>query len=440
MKTVLVMSTALDKSIEHTKWQQPLGLAYIAACVRDIADVSIIDCEVDEQYTKTLLKEIDTDDQLVVGFSANTYSYPEALKLAQLVKEHNPEAHINFGGYHVTPLADLVLRNRPFIDSVIRGDGEVPFRQLLLALSNGNDLSKVGSLTYRNNGKIISNLDAPLPDLDSLPYPARDLLPMETYFDNLKGSTFSKIYNASRMVYVNATRGCPNNCNYCCLFNKKWRGRKPESIADEFKFVKEEYDAEVIYLVGDNLNFSQKFLKNVCEEIIDEKIDLKWIGVTANPRNISKKLVTLMKKSGCISIVFGLESASDRILASMNRKYLFSDYEKNMNLFRGSNVAVCVSFILGYPGESEDTLKSTLDFVKKFGFERVFASILVPLPGSKIYDWCCDVIPNLSEMDVVSVEMVKKIFLENYSDLNYNRLEEFRIHLTEASSVRYNMY
>ena len=429
MKVVLVMSTALDKSIEHTKWQQPLGIAYIAACVRDISDVSIIDCEVDEQYAKTLIKEIDTDDQLIVGFSANTYSYPEALRLAELVKEHNPEAHINFGGYHVTPLADLVLKNRPYIDSVIRGDGEVPFRQLVLALSNGDDLSKVGSLTYRNEGKIVSNPDAPLPDLDSLPYPARDLLPMEKYFDNFKRSDFSEIFNASKAISINATRGCPNRCGYCSIFNKCLRLRSPTQIVDEVEWVVKEYKSNLFYLIGDNLNLNGKWLLSICNEIIKREVDVKWAAITANPENIDEQLVYGMKRSGCKVVLCGFESGSNKILSLINKRLVLNDYKNTVRLLHENGIAICGSFILGISGENGETLAETVAFIRKSALDRVFMSILAPLPGTEIYEQVCLIMPELKQEDIIPMDTVKSVYNQKFCGIDYFKLicilEEF---------------
>jgi radical SAM superfamily enzyme YgiQ (UPF0313 family) len=440
MKTVLVMATALDKSIEHTQWGQPLGLAYIAACIRDISDVVIIDCEVDEQYTKTLMREINTDDDLIVGFSANTYTYPDALRLAKKVKGHNPNAHINFGGYHATPLADVILKNREYVDSVIRGDGEIPFRELVNALLNGTDLSKVGSLTYRNGGRIVSNPDAPLPDLDSLPYPARDLLPMEKCFDNLKSSAFSEIYKASKMVYINATRGCPNHCNYCCLFNRNIRTRKPEAIVDEFEYAIDKYKSDLIYLVGDNLNLNWKWFLAICEEVIKRKLDTKWMGVTVNPQDVNKRLIDTMEKSGCISTFYGFESASQNILKAMNRKYSLDKYKTTADIMRDSEIITCASFIIGYSGETEETLKRTIDFVRASNFERIFVSLLAPLPGTETYKKTCVIMPELKEMDVVPIEEAKRRYVEKFCAVDYQRLENVRKELADMSDISFDLY
>lgn len=440
MKTVLVMSTALDKSIEHTKWQQPLGISYIAACVRDVSEVSIIDCEADEQYEKTLLKEINTDDKLVVGISSNTYSYPEALRLAKLVKENNPDAHINFGGYHPTPLADLVLKNREYVDSVIKGDGEVPFRQLLLALSNSGDLSEVGSLTYRKNGKIISNPIVSPPDLDSLPYPARDLLNMEAYFSNLKNSAFSKIYNASRMVYINGTRGCLNHCNYCCLFNRNMRVRAPLTVVDEFEYAINEYQSDIIYLVGDNLNWEYKWLLAISEEIIKRKLDIKWIAVTLNPQNIDEHLINIMEESGCINLFCGFENASQKILNSMNRKYPIDNYKKIAKIMQNSDIITCASFILGYSGENEETLNEMVNFAKESNFDRIFSSIVSPLPGTYIYKQVCDIMPELRWEDILKIDEIKKVYVEKYCSINYQELEYIRDEMASASKISFDIY
>lgn len=440
MKTVLVMSTALDKSIGHTRWGQPLGLAYIAACIRDISDVTVIDCEVDEQYTETLMNEINIDDDLVVGFSANTYSYPEAVRLAKMVKEHNPNAHINFGGYHATPLADVILKNREYVDSVIKGDGEIPFRQLVNVIVNGNDLSEVRGLTYRNGGRIVSNPDVALLDLDSLPYPARDLLPMEKYFDNLKNSIFSTIFNGTNIVYVNATRGCPYHCNYCCIFNKKWRIRTPKAIVDEIEYVIELYKSDLIYLVGDNLNLNPKWLLAVCEEIIKRKLSIKWIGVTANPNNVNKRLADKMIQSGCISIFFGFESASQKMLDSMNKKHIADKYKITAEIMHKTGIPANASFILGAPGETEETLNETINFIKESNFERVSASILAPLPGTEIYAKMCDVMPELRKMDIIPLEEVKRRYVNRFCKVDYQRLEQVREEISWVPNISFDLY
>lgn len=440
MKTVLVMSTALDKSMQHTKWQQPLGISYIAACVRDISEVTIIDCEIDKNYVRTLIKEIDTEDQLVVGISSNTYSYHVALNLAKTVREHNPRAHINLGGYHSTPIADLVLKNRAYVDSVIRGDGEVPFRQLLLALSKGDDLLNVGSLTYRKNGKIISNPYAPLSDLDSLPYPARDLLPMDIYFNNLKNSEFSKIYNGSRMVYINGTRGCTNHCNYCCLFNRTLRARESEKIVDEFEYVINKYNSDIIYFVGDNLNWDRKWLLAISDNINKRDLNIKWIGVTVNPQNIDEELINAMEKSGCINIFCGFESASPKILRSMNRSYSINNYKNAAKILRRSEIITCASFILGHQGETKYTLNETIDFVEDSNFDRIFASIISPLPGTLAYKQIIDTMPGLKNNDDINIEYIKRKYVEKYCAVNYNDLENVREKLADMSSMNYNIY
>jgi radical SAM superfamily enzyme YgiQ (UPF0313 family) len=440
MKTILVMSTALDKSIEHTQWGQPLGLAYIAACIRDISDVVIIDCDVAEQYTKTLMREINTDDDLIVGFSANTYTYLEALRLAKMVKEHNPNAHINFGGYHATPLADVILKNREYIDSIIIGDGEIPFRELVNALLNGNDLSNVGSLAYRNGGRIVSNPDAPLPDLDSLPYPARDLLPMEKCFNNFKSSVFHNDYEISRMVYVGANRGCPHYCNFCSIFNKKWRPRDPTNIVDEFEYVKKMYDADSIYLVGDNLNLDSKWFSMLCNEIIRRDLELKWISMTMNPLAINRQVIMEMVDSGCIRIACGFESGSQKMLVSLNKKSSVNKLKSTVELLNNTNIDVAASFILGAPGESEKSLDKTRNFIKESRFETSSACILTPLPGSEIFNKMITIMPKLIELDIMSLEELRKNYVENFCDIDYQRLIEIREEFSSLSKSNLNLF
>jgi anaerobic magnesium-protoporphyrin IX monomethyl ester cyclase len=266
-----------------------------------------------------LIKAASTDKQIIVGFSTNSYTYSEALRLAEIVKKSNPNAHITFGGYHVAPLAKQVLMNKGFVDSVVRGDGEVPFRGLITALSLGKDLCGVVSLTYRKDGHIISNPNAHLPELDSLPYPARDLLQLDKCLSNFKGSLFHKLYNIERILYVSATRGCPHKCNFCSIFNKEWRTRSPSKIVDEFKYLIENYNADSIYLVGDNINLNRKWVLDLCDNIIRRNMNIKWTCATLNPMMIDDEIISKMHDSGCVRATFGFESGAQKMLNSMNK-------------------------------------------------------------------------------------------------------------------------
>jgi len=437
MKTVLVTPSALEKSIEHTKWQQSLGLTYIAACIRDISDVSIIDCEIEQDPVKTLLKEIGIDESLVVAFSVNTYTYPEALKLAEIVKNHNQDIHINFGGYHVTPLAELVLNKRPYVDSVIRGDGEIPFRQLLIALIDGRDLSGVGSLTYRKNGEIISNPKAPLPDLDSLPYPARELLPLEMLFENFKKSILYKSGKVSRMIFVNVTRGCPGRCNYCSIFNKTWRCRNPIKIVDEIEMLQRIYNADSFYLIGDNINYDSLWLVSLCNEIIDRKLNISYILTNPSVDKMSVDLIDKLDKSGCVGTSYSFESASQKMLNALDRKSNINNFGKIIDYTKRRGIEINACFVLGAPGENQRSINSTLDFINKYDFNRIAASILAPLPGSKLFNSMVAHFHDIRNNDIISLDYMKKLYVDNYCEIDYDELREVEINIEKSNTAFY---
>jgi len=440
MKTLLVMSTSGDKSIPQTKWQQPLGLAYIAACVRDISDVSIIDCEVEDNYTKRLMDEINTDDQLVVGFSVNTYTYPRALELARIVKNIKPEAHISFGGYHATPLATQIITNRPFVDSVIRGDGELPFRQLVTALSHNSDLSGVGSLTYRKDGHVFSNLDAPLPDLDSLAYPARDLLQLDKCFDNFKKTLIHKIYGISRILFVSANRGCPNECNFCSIFNKRFRKREPSKIVDEFEHLIDIYKADSIYLVGDNLNLNKKMLLELCNNIITRGLNIKWICVTLEPMSIDREIADKMRHSGCVRATFGFESGSQEMLDSLNKKVSLDKAKKSIEILNRSGIDIVATFILGSPGESEKTLEDTINFIKLSKFKACSASILAPLPGSNIFKKLINKYADYDKLDIIPLYNLQDIYINDFCYVDRIKLENIKNKIADMFRENWDLY
>ena len=426
MKTVLVVPTALGKSIPQTKWQQPLGVTYIAACIKQISDVSIIDCNLDENYENRLIKEINTTDQIIVGFSTNSYTYSESLRLAKLVKRSNPNVHITFGGYHATPLAKQVLINRDFVDSVVRGDGEIPFRELVTSLSLGNDFSKVRSLTFRKEGIIVSNPNAPLPELDMLPFPARDLLQLDECLSNFKDSLFHKKYNISRIFYVSANRGCPNKCNFCSIFNKELRTRDTAMIVDEIEYLINKYKADSIYLVGDNLNADKDWFLSFCRTIINRGVNIKWICATMNPILINNEIISMMEKSGCIRATISFESGSQKMLDALNKRRSMHRSKQTANILKSSDIDVVATFVLGAPGESEETLSNTVDFIKISHFNACQASILSPLPGSGIFYNMLNIYPQYNNSDFIDLSCLQEKYICNYCDTDFARIRQVR--------------
>lgn len=440
MKTVLVMPKAEHKEeYPVATFMEPLGIAYIASCVRDISNVKIIHCDVEKNFEKKIVNQLNTNEDIIIGFSTNTYNYPETLRLAKKAKSYNPDVHINFGGYHATPLAEVILKNRDFVDSIVREDGEVPFRELVIALSNEGDLSKVPSLTYRNDGKIKSNPIAPLPSLDSLPYPARDLLPMEKYFENLRKSSLSNAFGATSIVSLMINRGCPRSCDYCGIFNKRFRSRTVSNILNELKQIIEIYDPDMLYIVGDNLNLDEKLLQTVSKTIVDNNIKIKWTGVTLNANSVNK-CIEEMSNSGCKWVYYGFESGSQKMLDAMNKKYTVETYKKAIQLTKKYDIKIIASFILGTIGETKETLEETIKFARDNTFDRIQASLLAPLPGSSIYRMLCDRHPELHNADSVPIEDMQKLYLQEFCNLDYEALEEVRIELRETANTASTLY
>jgi radical SAM superfamily enzyme YgiQ (UPF0313 family) len=246
-------------------------------------------------------------------------------------------------------------------------------------------------------------------------------------FDNFKNSPFYNLNKTSRMIFINVSRGCPNACNFCSIFNKKWRCRSPPEIVDEIEMLQERYNADSFYLIGDNLNYMPKWLKSLCDELIERKIDISYVAVSAcaKKKNISKSLIDGLARSGCISISYSFESGSQEMLNSLNKKLKINDFDEIIRYTKKKGIQISASFILGAPGESDLTLNKTIEFITRYDFDRVGASILAPLPGTILYEEMLNIMPELRRMDKIPMDDVKRAYAHNYCEISYERLQDF---------------
>jgi anaerobic magnesium-protoporphyrin IX monomethyl ester cyclase len=298
-------------------------------------------------------------------------------RISGLIREINPDIKIIAGSFHPTFCPEEVMQN-PDIDFVIRGEGEIPLTNLMKELKQDNPKwETVPGIYYRDqNGHVRNNPGVNLiADLDELPFPARDLV-------------INCDYDIYRMHNISTTRGCPYTCSFCAdrrFWNGKVRRRSVGNVIQEIELLKKQYKVDSIDFVDGTFTYDRKYLETFCRTLIDKKLDISW-GCTARYDNIDEELLKLMKQAHCYGLYFGLESGSERILKTMDKKLTLENILKVSKMVRESGITCISSVILGVPDETKEDIDKTLNLMKKFKTDFFDVNSYIPLPGSPLGD------------------------------------------------------
>lgn len=353
----------------------PLGLAYLAAVLREHGHkVKILDHSVQEvDWENYPCEGFD-----LVGISADTVRYGLALRVAEAVKRKG--AKVVLGGPHATS-CDGECLDSGVVDWVIRGEGEYPLLQLAEALQGRRSLEDIEGLSYLADGGIVANPPARfIEDLDSLPFPARDLLPLHLYNHKL---------GKREATNVITSRGCPFNCDFCSssqLSGIYFRPRSPENILEELDLLHNKYGYRAIMFYDDNFTLDPHRVDSLCQLLIKKRWDLIWYAesrvdtIVRNP-----KLVEVMVKAGLRELFVGFESASQEVLDGYGKKLKASEAFKAMDILNKNNVKVIGAFIIGGLNESREMAERTIEMAKKLNPYFAQFSILTPYPGTRLY-------------------------------------------------------
>jgi radical SAM superfamily enzyme YgiQ (UPF0313 family) len=313
----------------------------------------------------------------IVGISSNSPAIDSAYKVASIIKKVNPGVYTVMGGFHGTFCPEEVLAN-PAIDFVIRGEGEIPLLRFVQEIENKRFLwEDIPSLSYRKENSTIKHnqLSEQITNLDGIPFPARDMiiLPENT---KLKEHT------------ILATRGCVYNCSFCCdkKFWGKIRSRSKDNIVNEIETILEGFPkTQKIYFNDGTLTSDKLFLKELCDEIARRNIKTKFY-CTARFDNIDEEILNCLKRAGFQGLYMGAESGDVEILKSMNKRIKLDQIQKSLHLIKKTGIQTLVSILIGVPGETEQSLKNTIQLMKEVEADAFDINCYVPLPGSDWYE------------------------------------------------------
>lgn len=359
----------------------PLGIAYMAGVLQENnIDVEILDASAEDMDFKDVEKELLKRKPDLVALTALTPTIGRALETAQIVKETLPDSIVVMGGYHPTFNFIETLEDEN-VDIVIRGEGEYIMLNLVQALENQSSLHDVKGIVFedKNSKEIVVNPEAPLiQDLDELPFPALNLLPMEKY---------RLLDMDTHMTTMITTRGCPMQCSFCssaAMHGKKIRERSVENIVDEIEYLKTNYDIDTIAFMDDTFTLKKRKVMAICDEILKRNIEIMW-GCTSRVDTLDEKLLKKMKEAGCITIFIGVESADQQQLDNMCKNTTISKIENAFKIARKLKIRTIASVALGMPGDTKEIMNKTVKFVHKLKPNYAIYSLATPYPGTRFY-------------------------------------------------------
>lgn len=357
----------------------PLGLAYLAAVAEEQGwKVRIIDGLTEGLSMQDIAGIIRSLQPEVAGITATTPAIYDAYEIARIVKEHSPNSLVLLGGPHATFMAYEVLEECPYIDVVVRGEAEETLKEILERIERGGDLSEVAGITYRAGDRIKENPPRGLiDDLDSLPIPAYNLLPMGKY-----------VVDRVRYAAIVTSRGCPYGCIFCSSslqFGKRWRAHSPERVLEELMILRYDYGAREIEFLDDTFTLKMSRAEEISRMIVSEGLDISW-SASSRVNTFSRSLGEAMRRAGAHTIYFGIESGSDKTLRLIGKGITRRQAMDAVKAARNSGLNALGSFIIGFPHEGEEDIRATIRFADKVGVDLAQFTIATPYPGTRLWE------------------------------------------------------
>lgn len=360
----------------------PLGLAYLASVLeRDGHDAKIIDAPALELSTSQIKNELDKEQPEIIGVTATTPTVYNAFEVIRAAKEVCPDSFTVLGGPHPSFLPIETLKECPVLDAVCIGEGEETVVELAEAMKRDRKLSDVKGISFKSKGNAaMKTLPRPLiKELDSLPFPAWHLLPMDKY---------TVLGKKSVICHIMSSRGCPFQCTFCSsslLFGKRYRARSAKNVVDEMEYLASKYHPESIEFSDDEFTLDRRRTEAICDEIKERRLSVPW-ACSSRVDTISNSLLEKMKKAGCFFIYYGIESGSQRVLNLIKKGIRIEQVEKTVRLTKEAGINTLGSFIIGFPDETKKEIEETVKLSRKLKLDYAQFSIATPYPGTELYE------------------------------------------------------
>ncbi|MBN1591624.1 MAG: radical SAM protein [Candidatus Coatesbacteria bacterium] len=374
----------------------PLGMASLAAYLLGHGvSAAIVDALALELTPDAVLDRIAQIKPKVIGLTSITSLFGPNKRLAGQIRARFPEVLIVLGGHHASTFKDTLLSEAEEFDIVVYPEGEIPLLNLVEAfsaadwdkgtfLADAATLSKIPGIVYRDHsGKPVVTERPPLiTDLDTLPFPARQLLPMERYIP------LPHQHSRLPAIHVMGSRGCPYRCAYCnntAVMGTKLRLRSPENIIQEINELRRDYGAREIFFWDDTITADKKWLNRLCDILINEKMDITWSAAT-RVDIVNPEMLKMMKRSGCWRLFYGVESGVQELLDLLNKRTTLDQVRNAITWTNEAGIETTASFMIALPGETPEMAKETIKFALSLKPTYADFHVTTPFPGTRIYE------------------------------------------------------
>lgn len=431
----------------------PLGLLYVAAFAEAKGrSVYVMDVNAERLSHEDVEGFIRRQQPRFVGFTAVTAQITAVHRIAKIIKRVSPESKVVVGGVHATAIPGEVLEDCN-IDFVIRGEGERSFWEL----GENRPIESIGGLSYRNDNPLQpvthNPQAAPISDLDSLPPPAYHLIRFELYKPAIGA------YRRLPAITMTMTRGCPGKCTFCNSAETALRTHSPEHVVDQIELLQQRYGVREVSFYDDTFTIYKQSVARFCDLIVERGIDLTW-SCFARTDCVSPALLAKMKRAGCHQILFGIESADPRVLATIRKPIDIELTRKACRMVQDAGIEVRAAFMFGNPSETLESMRRSIDFAKELDPDLAVFNVATPYPGTQMFDWAkregylrtldwseYDLANSVMELPTVSTEDINRMYRIAYREfyfrprfllrrlLRVRNFDDIRMHIQALRSI-----
>lgn len=372
---------SLKQVMENFGVLPSLSLLYVASTLEKLGiEIFYLDIMAMKLSKEEALKKLQHFSPDLIGLTVYTSHFHQAFEWIRYFKK-GTNAKVMAGGVHTSLFPVETLKYIPEVDFVILGEAEVVLPSFIESLRNGDELSHVKGICYRNKKKEICFTGFPqwLENLDDCPFPARHLVPNERYFNFISERKNYTVFNTSR--------GCPFRCIFCEAANKKWRARSAKSVVDEFQQCLEKFHIREIDIFDSSFTISKKRVINICKEIKNRNLhkEIIW-DIRSRVDTIDEGMLVELKEAGCYRIFYGIESGNERILKTLRKAADIKKIEHTLALTKKIGISTFGYFLVGSPGETLQTVRDSINFAKRLPLDFCIFNMLTAFPKTELYE------------------------------------------------------
>jgi anaerobic magnesium-protoporphyrin IX monomethyl ester cyclase len=362
------------------KCYPPMHLLYLAAALRDEGfEPAVLDANAFRMTDRQIAEKIEAGKPLVVGLSLYSDILRQVRDMTRLVRNVSPESRIVLGGPHVSAVPVQTMEQFAEVDYALIGEAERSLVALCEALTRGEPVDQIPGIVYRRNGNVITGPEAIFPELEEIPRPARDMV-AQAYHQK---RYYSILVRKKPVDTLFTSRGCPFRCGFCYNFRQKYRYRTPEDVVDELTRIRERGIRDV-EIADDTFTGRRRRAIEIFDLILAEKLDISF-RIKSRVDVFNEELAKKAREAGVYLVAFGMESGSQKMLDAMNKKATVEMNARACALTRKYKMLCHSSWLIGYPGETPETVAETLDFICKYRPSTVNVDVLRPYPNTDVY-------------------------------------------------------